>query len=188
MTSAPGKSDNKVRAVVLAAGLGKRMRSSTAKVLHPVLGKPIIWRVLKTLDELTKQGTDLEQIHIVIGHNAPEVENYVKQCIETSQLHCPITFHKQDQQLGTGHALMTVQSALNEFQGNVLVVPGDCPLLTSDILGSLILHHKKQGSKLTILSTELDKPTGYGRILRSTTGEVLGIVEEKDASEKQRLS
>ncbi len=181
------KSNSKVRAVILAAGLGKRMRSTTAKVMHPVLGKPIIWRVLKALDQLKEKGIDLAQIDIVVGHNAQQVENYVKECTAQSQFKCPIVFHKQESQLGTGHALMSVQAELSEFQGTLIVAPGDCPLLTTDILNSLVTKHKEQKSDLTVLTTILDKPTGYGRVLKSAQGDVCGIVEEKDASADERL-
>jgi len=179
-------SEKRVRAVVLAAGLGKRMQSTTSKVLHPVLGKPIIWRLLKALDGVTKEIVDLEQIHIVVGHNAQQIEDYVEQCQETSQFNCPIFFLKQEDQLGTGHALMAAQEVLNDFQGDLLVVPGDTPLLTSDLLDSLFLLHKKEKSDLTLLSTIFDNPKGYGRVLRSEQGEVLAIIEEKDASSKQK--
>ncbi len=186
MTSLQKISDNKLSAVVLAAGLGKRMQSSEAKVLHPVLGKPIIWRVLKAIDEISKQMANLEQIHIVVGHNAEQVEAYIKQCIEAKEFQRPIFFHKQEKQLGTGHALMSAQKALSGFQGNILVVSGDCPLLTSDSLTSFLLEHKEKQSDLTILTTKLENPSGYGRIVRSKQGQVLGIVEEKDASEKEK--
>ena len=176
MASAQIKSNSKLRAVVLAAGLGKRMQSSEAKVLHPVLGKAIIWRVLKALDGISKQVANLEQIHIVVGHNAEQVEAYVKQCIETKEFQCPIFFHKQEEQLGTGHALMSAQEALNDFQGNVLILPGDCPLLTSDSLNPFLLEHKEKQSDLTILSAKLENPSGYGRIVKTEQGKVLSIV------------
>jgi bifunctional UDP-N-acetylglucosamine pyrophosphorylase / glucosamine-1-phosphate N-acetyltransferase len=186
MASAQIKSNSKLRAVVLAAGLGKRMQSSEAKVLHPVLGKAIIWRVLKALDGISKQVANLEQIHIVVGHNAQQVEAYVKQSIETKEFQCPIFFHKQEEQLGTGHALMSAQAALNNFQGNVLILPGDCPLLTSDSLNPFLLEHKEKQSDLTILSAKLENPSGYGRIVKTEQGKVLSIVEEKDASDKEK--
>ncbi len=178
--------EKKVRAVVLAAGFGKRMKSDSSKVLHSVLGKPIIWRLLKAIDGVTKEIVDLEQIHVVIGHNAEQVEGYVQECVKAAQFSCPIFFHKQENQLGTGHALMSARGALDNFGGEVLVLPGDTPLLTSEILDSLFLSHNKEKSDLTILSTRLSNPYGYGRVLRSEQGEVLGIIEEKDASEKQK--
>jgi len=186
MTSLQKISDSRLSVVVLAAGLGKRMKSSEAKVLHPVLGKPIIWRVLRAIDGISKQVANLEKIHIVVGHNAEKVEAYVKQCTERKEFQCPIFFHKQEEQLGTGHALMSAQAALNNFQGNVLVVPADCPLLTSDSLTTFLLEHKEKQSDLTILSAKLENPSGYGRIVKSEQDKVLSIVEDKDASAKEK--
>jgi bifunctional UDP-N-acetylglucosamine pyrophosphorylase/glucosamine-1-phosphate N-acetyltransferase len=186
MASPESKSSNKLRAVILAAGFGKRMRSSTAKVLHPVLGKPIIWRVLKALDDLKKEAVDLEEIHIVVGHNAQQIEDFVKECVQLKQFNCQIFFHKQEQQLGTGHALISAQKGLENFDGSVLVVPGDCPLLTSVSLRPFVQTHTDTKTDLTILSAHLNDPSGYGRVLKTDQGKVLGIIEDKDASEKEK--
>lgn len=178
------KSNNKLRAVVLAAGMGKRMHSAQSKVLHPILGKSIIWRVLKAIDSINI--ADLDQIHIIVGHNAEQVESHINQSIEAKEFRSKIFFHKQEEQLGTGHALMCAQSALKDFAGNVLIIPGDCPLITDKVLDQFISKHIDKNADLTILSTEIDNPHGYGRIVRSKQGEVLGIVEEKDASATEK--
>src|SRR5258708_6107560 len=108
------------RAIVLAAGEGKRMRSDKPKVLHDILGKAILWRVINTLDQLS-----LEHIHVVIGHGAQEVRSYLNDCLWQT----PLSIHVQEQQLGTGHAVLQVEEALAGFAGNALVVYGDTPLL-----------------------------------------------------------
>ena len=174
-------SQGKMQAIILAAGLGKRMRSSMSKVMHPVLGKPMIWRILKTLNRL-----DLERIHIVLGHNAEQVESYIQKCIDHSELTVPISMHKQEPQLGTGHAVMAAQKGLNDFPGNILVVPGDCPLLSEETVHLLVDTHYKQHADLTLLTSILDNAKGYGRIIRSAQGQVLGIVEEKILQTKKK--
>jgi bifunctional N-acetylglucosamine-1-phosphate-uridyltransferase/glucosamine-1-phosphate-acetyltransferase GlmU-like protein len=196
MAKAQDSSKRKMRAVVLAAGLGKRLRSGTAKVLHPVLGQPMIWRILHALNQLNQSiqtvSTDLppgqivlEGIHVIVGHNADQVEKSIEQYRQEYKPSLTISTHTQRPQLGTGHALMTLD-ALDGFPGDVMVVPGDCPLLSKEILTSLIDAHINKKAHLSLLSTELDDPAGYGRILRSASKQILAIVEDKDASEKER--
>jgi len=188
--------EKQMRAVILAAGLGKRMQSETAKVLHPVLGRPMIWRILETLNQLNKSiqstpersGTGLgtlEEVHVVLGHNAEQVEHSIEQYRQEFKPGLKISLHIQKPQLGTGHALMSL-TALDNFKGDVIVLPGDCPLLTEEILDLLLDAHFGQKANVSLLTTELDDPTGYGRILRSASKKIIGIVEDKDASDDEK--
>jgi len=166
-----------IRAVVLAAGKGKRMKSTMPKVLHEVLGKPMVARVLDALDEL-----NLEHIHIVVGHEARAIEEFLA-------LHPPKTpwsSHRQDAQLGTGHALMQVTPILNKFTGTLLVTTGDMPLLTSSTLGHLMQSHHEKQATLSLLTTQMPDAGSYGRILRDDRGMVQGIVEYADANTQQK--
>ncbi len=166
-----------VRAVVLAAGKGKRMKSALPKVLHEVLGKPMLSRVLDVLDELR-----LEHIHIVVGHGAKEVEDYLALNPPETSWSC----HRQDVQLGTGHALMQVVPVLKKFTGTLLITTGDMPLLTSSTFKHLIQLHRDKQATLSLLTTVMPDAGSYGRILRDVANKVQGIVEHADASEQQK--
>jgi bifunctional UDP-N-acetylglucosamine pyrophosphorylase/glucosamine-1-phosphate N-acetyltransferase len=155
--------------VILAAGMGKRMQSALPKVLHPLAGKPLLSHVLDTAREL-KPTT----LCVVYGHGG----NAVPQAVQAPDLH----FAKQEPQLGTGHAVMQAVQFLDDAVPT-LVLYGDVPLTTRHSLQQLLDTAGKE--KLAVLTVELDDPTGYGRIVRRQ-GEVIGIVEQKDASEEQR--
>ncbi len=171
------KGGQSTRAVVLAAGLGKRMKSELPKVLHPVLGKTILARVLSALD-----GLNLEHIHIVVGHKADDVQAY----LESNPPKTPWSTHLQKPQLGTGHALSMVAPALATFNGTVLVACGDTPLLTSKTLGDLLTAHKDEKAIVSLLTTVVPDAKSYGRIVRDGQGRIQKIVEDKDASDEQR--
>lgn len=166
-----------IRAVVLAAGLGKRMKSALPKVLHPVLGKTILGRVLTALD-----GLNLEHIHIVVGHQADDVQAY----LESHPPKTPWSTHLQKPQLGTGHALSMVAPALATFKGTVLVACGDTPLLTSETLDGLLEAHLGQKAIVSLLTTVVPDAKSYGRIVRDSQGCIEKIVEDKDANEKEK--
>lgn len=166
-----------LRAVLLAAGQGKRMKSKMPKVLHPVLGKPIIARILDALDEL-----EPEHIHIVIGHGAEQLVEHLQKNPPRS----PWSTHLQEPQLGTGHALMQVVPSLESFSGSLLVSVADCPLLKSTTLSGLVDAHQNSGASFSLLTTIVDDAKSYGRILRDKKGQVTAIVEDKDASEDQK--
>lgn len=165
------------RAIVLAAGQGKRMRSDKPKVLHELLGKAILWRVINTLDQL-----NLEHIHVVIGHGAEQIREH----LAGMSWQTPLSLHVQEPQLGTGHAVLQVESALQGFTGNVLVTYGDTPLLSQTTLTALLDAHLSAEADLSLITTRVEEPKGYGRILRSKKGELVGIVEEKDANAEQK--
>ena len=166
-----------VRGILLAAGLGKRMKSKMPKVLHTILGKPIIKRILDALDTLA-----LEHIHIVIGHGAEEVQEYLLKNPPAT----PWSTHRQEPLLGTGHALMQVVPALENFQGTLLVSVSDCPLIKAETLSGLIASHQKNQASFSLLTTTVSDPKNYGRILRDEKGLVQAIVEDKDATEGEK--
>ena len=164
-----------VAAVVLAAGMGKRMHSDLAKVLHLMAGRPLLAHVLDTLDEL-----GVARTIVVIGHQRERVQ--AEFAGRTG-----IEWAIQAEQRGTGHACMMAEPALGAFRGIVLVVCGDTPLLTARTLGALLERHTRSGAQVTVLSMRLADPTGYGRIVRTPDGQgIERIVEEKDATAAEK--
>ncbi|WP_069366486.1 bifunctional UDP-N-acetylglucosamine diphosphorylase/glucosamine-1-phosphate N-acetyltransferase GlmU [Salisediminibacterium beveridgei] len=159
-------------AVVLAAGKGTRMKSSLYKVLHPVCGKPMVQHVVDQLN-----ACDVDDVVTIVGHGAGKVKN---------QLGDRVSYAIQEEQLGTGHAVMQAESVIGKKEGTTLVVSGDTPLLTADTLISLMAHHEETKAKATILTATADDPTGYGRVLRNDGDQVERIVEHKDATYKER--
>lgn len=158
--------------VILAAGQGTRMKSERPKVLHPVAGMPMLSHVVRTATALKAF-----PIIAVVGHGADVV---------TKTIEAPfLEFVQQEKQLGTGHALVCAKNSLIHFEGDLLLLCGDVPLLQPKTLENLVSHHKKLSANLTILTAELSEPTGYGRIIRGKNG-VERIVEEKDAVPSER--
>jgi bifunctional UDP-N-acetylglucosamine pyrophosphorylase/glucosamine-1-phosphate N-acetyltransferase len=165
--------DRPTAAVILAAGLGKRMCSSFPKVLHPVLGEPMIDHVLRAVET-----AGVKPLYMITGHQGMLVQAYVgarATCID------------QPERLGTGHAVMQAEKALADFDGDVIVTCGDTPLITADTFKALVARRAENpASAGIVLTAVLDDPTGYGRIVRAVDGSVTAIVEEKDASAEQR--
>ncbi|MFO8055738.1 MAG: bifunctional UDP-N-acetylglucosamine diphosphorylase/glucosamine-1-phosphate N-acetyltransferase GlmU [bacterium] len=159
--------------VILAAGEGKRMKSGRAKVLHPLLGRPMVSYPLKVARSLKPEKTV-----VVVGVQAEEVKAAIKAK--------DVSFALQKEQKGTGHALMSAMPALKGFQGDVLVIYGDGPCLRSDTLKELVKLHRKRKAEMSLLTVEMEDPGGYGRILRDEGGRVQGIVEHKDCTPSQR--
>lgn len=159
-------------AIILAAGQGTRMKSKLYKVLHPILGKPMLQYVLDALKQIS-----VNRLVTVVGHGAEKVAETVG---EQSKLVL------QAEQLGTGHAVMQAEQLLKDEEGTTIVVCGDTPLITKETLENVFNYHESTNSKATILTTHINKPTGYGRIIRNDFGEVERIVEEKDATEEER--
>jgi len=160
-------------AVVLAAGKGTRMKSKLYKVLHPVCGKPMVQHVVDTISPLA-----VEELVVIVGHGAEEVKEKVQGT--------GISYALQSEQLGTGHAVKMAKEKLQGRAGNTLIVCGDTPLLTTKTLQSFIHFHETEQADVTVLTTQLNDPTGYGRIVRNEAGEVSRIVEQKDASDEER--
>lgn len=157
--------------VILAAGQGTRMRSALPKVLHELAAKPLVEHVINTAQKL-----GAHDIHVVYGHGGDVVP--------TALSHCPVEWVKQDQQLGTGHAVAQAMPHI-PTEHQVLVLYGDVPLTSIDTLTTLIQLAQQSGFGL--LTIGLADATGYGRIVRDETGKVIRIVEHKDATESERL-
>lgn len=158
--------------VILAAGLGTRMKSSLAKALHPLAGRPMIQHVLKAA-----AACDPEKIVLVLGHQADAVKAAVGEYAVEIVL--------QAEQLGTGHAVRQAKAAIAAARGPVMILCADTPLLTAGTLRLLAeLHHKKR-SAVTLVTAQADNPYGYGRVVRTRSG-VMKIVEEKDATPAQK--
>ncbi len=160
-----------LKAVVLAAGKGTRMKSDLLKVAHLVAGKPIVSYVVDTVDAL-----GASDIYLVVGHQADRIKSSVR--------HPKIEYILQTEQLGTGHAVMQVApyvSAGND-DDTVLVLAGDCPLIEEATLRNLVAIHGESNASATILTTNMEQPGTYGRILRGKMGTVLGIREAKDCA------
>lgn len=158
----------KIKAVILAAGKGTRMKSDIPKVLHKILDQEIIHYVL---DAVLGQ-TDTKPL-VVIGHGGEQVKEALGDRADTVW---------QRKQLGTGHGLMVAREAI-EDSDQILVMCGDTPLIREETIAELLAEHNKRGNKATVLSVIMDNPFGYGRIVKQA-GQVAGIVEEKDACEE----
>ncbi len=162
-------SDKRIGAVILAAGKGTRMQSELAKVLHPICGRPMLAYSVELAKEI---GAD--RIVAVIGHQAERVR---EACPEQS-----LIFVEQQQQLGTGHAVLQAREAFADYDGLILILCGDVPLLKRSTVASLIAHHEASGAVVTVMTVNLDNPGSYGRVVKNAAGEVLKIVEAKDAT------
>ncbi|MBI1745027.1 MAG: bifunctional UDP-N-acetylglucosamine diphosphorylase/glucosamine-1-phosphate N-acetyltransferase GlmU [Acidobacteria bacterium] len=162
-----------LRILILAAGKGTRMRSEKAKVLHTVCGVPLVMCVYNSAAKLPNQG-----LYVVVGEGIDEV----KQVFSDRE----VFFIHQAKQLGTGHAVMTAAEQLRSHSGSLLVLNGDMPLVSTAILKRLADFHKEAAAAVTLLTARLENPYGYGRVVRTVTGEISKIVEERDASDLQR--
>src|ERR1700743_146372 len=166
--------------LVLAAGAGTRMRSDTPKVLHTLAGRSMLAHSLHAIAKMAPQ-----HLVVVLGHDHARLEHAIAELTET--LGRPIDVAMQDQQLGTGHAVLCGLTALpDDFRGVVVVTSGDIPLLDADTLADLVTSHNARGAAVTVLTTTLSDPTGYGRTLRTQDNEVIAIVEQADATPSQR--
>lgn len=161
-------------AVLLAAGHGKRMKSRLPKVLHEAAGRPLLEHVLRAVRPLAPDHTV-----VVVGHGAGEVRARFADD--------DVVFAHQGEQLGTGHALRTALDSLPDYRGHWLVLTGDAPLLTSESLRRLRDAHLSSNAGMSLLTYRVADPTGLGRIVRDGDGRLVGIVEEKDASDEERL-
>lgn len=162
----------KLAAVILAAGKGTRMKSETPKALFPIAGKPMLQHVVDTLGKL-----DVAETYIVVGHGSSQVRGTIKGLVN---------WVEQREQLGTGHALAQAFPLLHNFPGEVLILFGDTPLLTSSTLEGLVCEHRRNRNAATVLSAHIPEPLGYGRIIKGDNGCVQAIVEERDADSQQK--
>ncbi len=164
-----------IKAIILAAGKGTRMKSETTpKVLHEIMGKTLLGYVMDNVKDFTS-----EQF-VIVGHQASVVEDYVK-----NNYKCAKTI-LQSPQLGTGHAVSMVCPYLENYEGQVLILCGDTPLIKEDTLKKFVEFHNSNNSDLTVMSTIFDNPTNYGRIIRENDNTLKCIVEEKDATFEQK--
>jgi UDP-N-acetylglucosamine diphosphorylase/glucosamine-1-phosphate N-acetyltransferase len=161
-------------AIILAAGKGKRMKSDLPKVLHPLDGRPII---LYLLENISKIGID--NIVVVVGFQGEMVADAIK------KYNVDIVWQKE--LLGTGHAVSMTEKNFADYKGTVLVAAGDVPFLSDKTITGLVQFHQQNKVAATCLSTLMDDPTDYGRIIRQPDSDILlDIIEEKDANEKIR--
>jgi bifunctional UDP-N-acetylglucosamine pyrophosphorylase/glucosamine-1-phosphate N-acetyltransferase len=163
-----------IATIILAAGKGTRMKSEVVKVLHPILGLPMLSYPIA----LSLSGIKAEKTIVVVGYQADEIKERFK--------NSRIQFALQEEQLGTGHAALQAIPFLKTFAGTALILCGDVPLVKADTLRAFIGAFEESHSILAVLTTLVEDPFGYGRILRSPEGWLEKIVEEKDASEKER--
>ena len=165
--------EQELAVVILAAGKGTRMQSDRAKVLHPLAARPLLLHVLDTVATLNPQ-----RVFVVVGYQAGEV----KRACENR----PVEFVEQTEQLGTGHAVQETEAALKDFEGDVLILCGDMPLIRSATLQTLLRKHHETGAKCTLLSLKTNEKKDFGRVIRGPKGAVLRIVEARDASDQEK--
>lgn len=159
--------------LILAAGKGTRMKSDLPKVLHPLLGRHMVDWVIDVAQEINSK-----EIILIIGHK--------KELVEEKLAHRGVSFAVQEPQLGTAHAVSQCDKQLKDFDGDVLVLSGDVPMIEAETLRSLRQHHAETQASATLLTTNTKNPHGYGRIIRDNDGNVIRIVEEKDADEETK--
>src|SRR5512136_846714 len=148
-----GYEKRRLSAVILAAGKGTRMKSDLAKVLHPVCGKPML-----TYSIAVARAIGAENIAVIIGHQADMIREAFK--------NQGLIFIEQREQLGTGHAVLQAKDTFCHYHGTILILCGDVPLLRPSTIGALYEYHRTEKAVLTVLTTILDDPTGYGRIIK----------------------
>jgi bifunctional UDP-N-acetylglucosamine pyrophosphorylase/glucosamine-1-phosphate N-acetyltransferase len=161
---------------VLAAGKGTRMKSDLPKVLQPLAGATLVERVLSSCRSL-----DPQRQLLIVGHQAERVE-------QSLSAHPGLEFVLQQPQNGTGHAVQQLLQPLGDFEGDLLVLNGDVPLLREQTIAALLERHRASGAAVTLLSARLDNPSGYGRVFADGEGHVSAIVEHRDCSEAQRTN
>ena len=163
--------------IILAAGKGKRMKNpDLPKVLAEVSGRPLIRYVVKKSENLHP-----DKLVVVVGHHKQKVIDFIR-----SMGYSNVDYAEQDEQLGTGHAVMQAKPFFDDFNGNILILLGDVPLLRSETIMKLLGNHERYKSDLSVLTAKARDPEGYGRIVRDENREFVKIVEEKDASEEEK--
>lgn len=161
--------------VILAAGEGKRMKSSRSKLLHEVAGYSMLSYAVTAATAVQP-----DHVVVVVGHLRDQVEEHL------AEIAPHVLIAVQEEQLGTGHAVQVALGQLADLDGDVIVTYGDVPMLTGETLAALLSEHRTRQAMVTVLTAEVADPTGYGRILRDSEGMVRGIVEHRDADEMQR--
>lgn len=165
-----------IKSIILAAGKGTRMKSDTPKVLHTIFDKTLVGYVI---DAVNNTGLADENF-VIVGHQAERVEEYINKNYDNAK--CVL----QSPQLGTGHAVSMALPYLKDFDGEVIILCGDTPLITSETIKEFVEYHRENQSDLTVMSAIFENPTNYGRIIRNQDGSLNSIVEEKDATPEQK--
>lgn len=163
-----------LKAVILAAGKGTRMKSDLPKVVHTIEDKCLVDYVIEAV-----RGAGAQKVCLVVG--------YQHDVVEASIQHKDVEFVLQEEQLGTGHAVKCAKDFIGT-DGEVMILAGDTPLITAETLKRLVAYHREKGNAVTALSAMMEDPTGYGRIIRDIDGNFIKNVEHKDANEKERES
>ena len=166
---------NNLKTVILAAGKGTRMKSEISKVLHKIFDKELVAYVIDAVKNLSDEN------YVIVGHQADKVEEFVKKYSDKSI--CLL----QEPQLGTGDAVNKAYNNLENFDGEVLVLCGDTPLIREETLKNFITSHKENKAQLSVMSAIFEDPTGYGRIIRDENDNLKMIVEQKDATDTQKV-
>jgi len=164
---------DKLAAIILAAGKGTRMRSSLAKVLHPLHGAPMLGYSVAVAREV-----GAADIVVVVGHQAELIEETMKGE--------GLVFALQKEQLGTGHAVLQARDHFRSFEGTILILCGDVPLLRPSTVRNLMKRHRLGRAAVTVMTTLLEDPSGYGRIVKGEGDRILKIVEERDATKEEK--
>jgi len=164
-----------VAVIILAAGMGTRMKSDKAKVLHEIQGRPMILYVVETARKIA--GDD---VIVVIGNQAQEVRSIISDTAE-------LFFAYQEQQLGTGHAVLCALPKIPEHCDHVIILCGDAPLIQPETIAALLEDHLEARRDVSLLAVEMDNPFGYGRIVLDHNRQIAAIIEEADASADQKL-
>jgi len=162
--------------VILAAGKGKRMMSSTPKVLHNIIDKPMIYYVLKEAGKL-----NADNIFVITGYEHKILEDYLADNFPGV---IPVY---QENQLGTGHAVSLLKSCADEKWQSILILTGDCPLIKSETLSALVTSQQEGNYAACLITALLDNPFGYGRVIKNRLGEIIRIIEEPDAAPDEKL-
>ena len=160
-------------ALVLAAGKGTRMKSDMAKVLHVLEGRPLLHYSLEAARD-----AGAKKIIVIVGHQSDQVRKAFPDR--------DLIFVEQKPQLGTGHAVMQAKAELSRYKGLTVILCGDVPLLKPETIRLLIHHHREAQACVTVLTTEPPGPHAYGRIVKNSQGDILKIVEHRDATEAER--
>lgn len=159
-----------IKSIILAAGKGTRMDSDLPKVLHKVAGKSMINHILNTFSQVDK----ITENVLILGHKKDEV---------LADLDMPVEYVMQNQQIGTGHAVKMAKEKFENFNGDIFIAYGDCPLLSKETINKLIAEHQENNVVCSVLTAHLDNPSGYGRIVKKDNY-VVSIVEELDATQE----
>lgn len=172
-----------IKAVILAAGKGTRMKSEKPKVVHEVLGKPMVYYSIEAA-----RAAGCDKVCVIVGYKAEEVEKSIKDTYaklgKTEEMQDVVSYALQTEQLGTGHAVKCAADFIGN-EGDVIILCGDTPLVTGETLKKALWGHRRNGNGVTVISAILDDPFGYGRIIRDENG-LARIVEQKDADEEEQ--